>query len=394
MVDIGKFVNDIENFLRERVYPREPVWLAKPFVEIEHELFSLRREVKARGWWAPYLPIASGGSGLALLDYARVSEVLGTTPYGHYVFHCQAPDVGNIEVLLSHGTDEQRATFLEPLVKGLTRSCFAMTEPEHAGSNPTWLSTEAVREGDSYVLNGHKWFTTGADGAAFAIVMAVTDPAAAPHLRASQILVPTDAEGFERVRNLPVMGAPEAGWPSHSEVRLTNCRVPLGNRIGDEGAGFRIAQERLGPGRIHHCMRWVGIMQRAIELTAKRAHYRETAPGEKLADKQAIVHLLADSQADYLSSRLLVLDAATQIDKSGMHAAREAISLIKFVVAQALGRVLDRSIQVHGALGMLDETPLAYWYRHERAARIYDGADEVHKNVVGKAVLRSAVGRP
>ncbi len=393
MVEIGKFVNEIEVFLRECVYPREADWLSKPFIEIEPELQALRRDVKARGWWAPYLPIASGGAGMALLDYAHVSEVLGTTPYGHYIFHCQAPDVGNMEVLLSHGTPEQRSTFLEPLTQGLTRSCFAMTEPEHAGSNPTLLSTQAVRDGDSYVLNGHKWFTTGADGAAFAIVMAVTDPNAAPHLRASQILVPADAPGFERVRNLPVMGAPESGWPSHSEVRLLNCRVPLTNRIGEEGAGFRIAQERLGPGRIHHCMRWVGIMQRSIELTAKRALYRETAPGEKLAEKQAVVHLLADSQADYLSSRLLVIDAARQIDKSGMHAAREAISLIKFVVAQALGRVLDRAIQVHGALGMLDDTPLAFWYRHERAARIYDGADEVHKNVVGKAVLRAAGGK-
>lgn len=325
--------------------------------------------------------------GLSVLDLAYVSEVLGRTPFGHYAVNMQAPDVGNMEVLLSHGTPEQKERFLVPLAKGEVRSCFAMTEPEHAGSNPVWMSTRARVDGDSYVIDGHKWFTTSADGAAFAIVMAVTDPDAAPHLRASQILVPLDTPGFTLVRNLPVMGHAGSGWASHAEVRFDGCRVPRSNLLGREGEGFLIAQARLGPGRIHHCMRWMGICARAFDLMCRRAATREIAPGKPLGTQQIVQSWIAESRAEIDGARLMVLDAAEKIDKHGSFAAKDEISLIKFHAAGVLQRVLDRALQVHGALGMTDDTPLAFWYREERAARLYDGPDEVHKTSVAKRIL-------
>jgi len=344
--------------------------------------------VRAANMWAPFLPTEHGGLGLSLSDYAHVSEELGRTPIGHFLFNCQAPDVGNMELLLAHGSAEQKERWLKPLTLGRIRSCFSMTEPEHAGSNPTWMSTRAVKDGDSYVITGHKWFTSSADGAAFAIVMAVTDPDAAPHARASQIIVPTDTPGFRLVRNISVMGDAGSGWASHAEVTYDACRVPLTNRLGDEGAGFLLAQERLGPGRIHHCMRWIGICERAMDMMCRRAASRELSPGKPLGSKQTVQEWIAESRADIHGARLMVLHAAHKIDTEGAHAAREEISLIKFHVAGVLQRVLDRAIQVHGALGLTDDTPLAGWYRHERAARIYDGPDEVHKAVVAKRILR------
>jgi len=239
------------------------------------------------------------------------------------------------------------------------------------------------------VIDGHKWFTSAADGAAFAIVMAVTDPdAPRPHERASQIIVPTDTPGFALVRNLPVMGDPGAGYASHAEVRYAGCRVPRTNRLGPEGAGFALAQARLGPGRIHHCMRWIGICERAFDLMCERAAGREIAPGVPLGSRQTVQNWIAESRAEINAARLLVLDAAAKIDHAGAHAARTEISIIKFFVAGVLQQVLDRAIQVHGALGMTDDTPLAYWYRHERGARIYDGPDEVHKAAVARQILR------
>jgi alkylation response protein AidB-like acyl-CoA dehydrogenase len=339
--------------------------------------------------WAPHLPNEYGGLGLTLSEFARVSEELGRTPLGHYLFNCQAPDIGNTEILIAHGTEEQKERYLLPLVRGEVRSCFSMTEPEHPGSNPTWMSTTAAREGDDYVINGHKWFTSSADGASFAIVMAVTN-ADAPnkYKRTSQILVPIPTQGFAIVRNINVMGEPGSDYASHAEVTYTNCRVPQTNRLGQEGAGFTIAQERLGPGRIHHCMRWIGICERAFDLMCDYAAHRQLAQGVFLGSKQIVQEWIAESRAEIDSARLLVLDTASRIDRDGANAARHNISMIKFYVAGILGKVLDRAIQVHGALGLTNDTLLSYWYRHERGARIYDGPDEVHKTVVAREALR------
>jgi alkylation response protein AidB-like acyl-CoA dehydrogenase len=270
-----------------------------------------------------------------------------------------------------------------------------MTEPERPGSNPTWLDTRAVREGDEYVLSGRKWFTSSADGAAFCIVMAVTRPEAEKaHARASQLLVPTDSPGFVLVRNLPVMGAPGVGWMSHAEVRFDAVRVPVENRVGADGAGFALAQERLGPGRIHHAMRWLGIAERAFALMVERAATREIAPGETLGGKGVVGEWIAESRAEIDAARLLVLHAAWRIDRAGAAAARDEIALLKFHVAAVLQRTLDRAIQTHGALGLTDLTPLAWWWRHERGARIYDGADEVHKAAVARRILAKARPKP
>jgi acyl-CoA dehydrogenase len=375
------------DFVAVEVLPVERAFLAEGYGAVESELPRLRERAKALGLLVPHLPAEYGGRGLSLLAFAAVGEELGRSILGHLAANCQAPDAGNMEVLLHHGSTAQRERWLRPLAAGQVRSCFAMTEPERAGSNPTWLETTARRERDGYVLDGHKWFTSGADGAAFAVVMAVTDPDAPRHRRASLLIVPTDAPGFQLVRNLPVMGEAGAGWASHAEVRFTGVRVPAADRLGDEGAGFTLAQERLGPGRIHHAMRWIGICERAFDLMCARAAGRELAPGEPLAGRQAVQLWVAESRAEIEAARLLVLKTAWRIDRDGAAAARDDIALIKFQVAGVLERVLDRAIQVHGALGLTDETPLAFWWRHERGARIYDGPDEVHKTAVAKRIL-------
>jgi acyl-CoA dehydrogenase len=378
----------VRDFVDTVLLPLEHRYLNESWNAVAPALDEARREAQRRGLWTPHLPAAMGGIGLSLLDFAAVSEELGRTPVGHYALNCQAPDIGNMELLHAHGTTGQQAQWLEPLARGAIRSCFAMTEPARAGSNPTWLETRAERDGDHYVITGHKWFTSAADGASFAIVMAVTDPSAAPHRRASQIIVPTSTRGFTLVRNIKVMGDAGDGYATHGEVRLEGCRVPLTHRIGEEGEGFALAQRRLGPGRIHHCMRWMGICERALALTLRHAATRELSPGVMLGTRQSVQHMIADSRAEIDAARLLILDCARQIDEHGTAAAREAVSSIKFFAAGVLQRVLDRAIQVHGALGMTDDLPLAYWYRHERAARIYDGADEVHKGVVARSLLK------
>jgi alkylation response protein AidB-like acyl-CoA dehydrogenase len=305
------------------------------------------------------------------------------------VFGTAAPDAGNIEILHKYATEEQRECFLRPLVAGEIRSCFSMTEPETAGSNPVLLATTAVTDGDDYVINGQKWFTSSADGAAFAIVMAVTNPDAPPHQRASMILVPTDTPGFNLVRNVSVMGHAGSGHASHAEVIYQSCRVPRTNLLGPEGSGFLLAQDRLGPGRIHHCMRWLGIAARAFDMMCERANARVMdAEGGTLADKQVIQHWVAEMDAEIRGARLQTLHCAWMIDQHGASAARDEISAIKFEVANTMLKSVDRAIQVHGALGVTDDTILSYWYRHERAARIYDGADEVHKTSLGRRILR------
>jgi len=387
--ELGHTLDRVRAIVRERVYPLERLYAERgTFRAIYTDLEGARDAVKQAGLWAPQMPKAWGGMGLSLMEHARVSEELGRSALGHYVFGCQAPDAGNMELLLHFGTDAQKNEFLAPLATGKIRSCFGMTEPDKPGSNPTWLATTAKKDGSDYVIDGHKWFTTGADGAKFCIVMAVTNPEAPPHARASQIIVPMDAQGLRFVRNIPVMGHAGDDWISHAELRFEGVRVPQSNRLGDEGAGFLLAQERLGPGRIHHAMRWVGICERAFDLLCERAATREVEPGKPLGTRQMVQEWIADARAGIHASRLMILHAAWKMDREGAHAAREEISLLKFFVADVLQKTVDRAVQAHGALGITDDTPLAAFYRFERAARIYDGADEVHKANVAKRILR------
>jgi alkylation response protein AidB-like acyl-CoA dehydrogenase len=382
----------MRSFVRERVVPAEAEVMSAGFFASEEKLSALRAEVKELGLWLPQAPKDIGGMGLSVLEHGMVSEVLGWSPLGHFVFGCQAPDAGNIEILHDHGTAEQKQRFLAPLAAGETRSCFSMTEPDNPGSNPTIMSCAAVKDGDDYVINGRKWFTTAADGADFAVVMAITNPDAPRHGRASQILVPCDTPGFELVRNIPIMGHAGEGWMSHGEIAYRDCRVPQSNLLGAEGAGFLIAQERLGPGRIHHCMRWVGICERAFDMMCRRAVSRRMDGDKTLAHKQIVQQWIAEARAEINAARLMVLQAAWKIDNVGFAAARVEISIIKFFCSDVLMRVVDRAVQLHGALGITDDTVLSFYYAHERGARIYDGPDEVHKVVTARRVLRDYEG--
>jgi len=390
--EIEMLLTRVRTFVQEELYPLEKDYLTQGFEALEGILQEKRRKVWDMGLFIPQIEREYGGLGLTTLEYGLVGAELGKSPLGHYCFNCQAPDAGNMEILIKYGTDEQKERWLSPLLKGKIRSCFAMTEPDFAGSNPTWMGTTAVKDGDDYVINGRKWFCTGADGAAFAIVMAVTNPDAEPHLRASQIIVPTDTPGMRLVRNTPCMGHVGSGWASHGELEFENCRVPQSHLLGPEGAGFLIAQDRLGPGRIHHCMRWIGICERAYEIMCEHAAKRQVAPGVPLGSRQFAQGWIAESRAEIDAARLLVLQAAWQIDRQGTKEARDAISLIKFHVAGVMTRVLDRAIQMLGALGITDYTPLALFYRSERASHIYDGTDEIHKISFGKRVLKRLTG--
>jgi len=379
----------VGDFMRDEVIPLEGEMLHGSSEELARLVASAQVKVRQMGVWAPNHPVEYGGLGLSMVEHGLLSEALGRSPLGHLVFGTQAPDAGNVEILHVHATTEQRERFLRPLVEGQIRSCYSMTEPEMPGSNPVMMGTTAVVDGDDYVINGQKWFTSSADGAAFAIVMAVTNPDAPPYQRASMIIVPTDTPGFNLVRNVSVMGHAGSGHASHAEVIYESCRVPRSHLLGPEGSGFAIAQERLGPGRIHHCMRWLGIASRSFDLMCARANERQITPdGETLADRQVIQHWVAELDAEIRAARLLTLHAAWMIDRDGAKAARDEISAIKFTVANTMLKAVDTAIQVHGALGVTDDTVLSYWYRHERAARIYDGADEVHKTTLGRRILR------
>ena len=383
-------VSRYQAFLKEYIYPIEKEIIFGSFKSHLPKLRELRELAKSKCLFTPHLSVDEGGLGLSLHEFARVSEILGTSPLGHYIFNCNAPDIGNMELMHQFASLFLKETFLKPLQRGEIRSCFAMTEPEHAGSNPIHMSTKAVLEGDEYVINGHKWFTTAADGAHFTIVMAITNPEAENvYQRASMILVPLDNPGYRLVRNISIMGDEGEDYLSHGEVEFTNCRVPKSYLIGEEGQGFTLAQVRLGPGRIHHCMRWIGICERALGLMCDRAMSRELNPGKFLSGQQTIQNWIAESAAEIKASRLLVLHTAEKIEKEGAKAAKEDISTIKFFVSDVLMKVLDRAIQVHGALGITDDTLLSFWYRHERGARIYDGPDEVHKSILAKSILKS-----
>ncbi len=378
----------IRDFVRTELYPLERDFLTQPFTTLLPALNEKRHKVKQMGLWSPSIPKEYGGAGFSFLEMAHISEELGRSPLGYYAFNAQAPDVGNMELLIAQGTPAQKEKYLLPLVRGDIRSCYAMTEPDYPGSNPVWMGTTAIKDGDDYIINGRKWFTSSAEGASFAVVMAITNPDAKPHERATQIIVPTNTPGYRLVRNTPVMGHSGEDWASHGELEFNDCRVPQSNRLGAEGAGFALAQERLGPGRIYHCMRWIGICERALELMCARAAKRQLAPGVPVASRQIIQAMIAESRAEINAARLMVLHAAWKVDREGQRKARVEISTIKFFVAEVLQQVLDRAIQVHGGLGVTDYTPLAFFYRHERAARIYDGADEVHKTVVARQLLK------
>lgn len=378
-----------KKFLETEVYPFELNILTNPFRQSLPFLTSLRAKAKEQKLWAPHLPEQDGGLGLSLSEFAHISEVLGTSPLGHFIFNCHAPDIGNMELMHQFASTELKEKYLKPLMRGEIRSCFAMTEPEFAGSNPVEMATTAVREGNQFIINGHKWFTTAADGAAFTIVMALTDSANEnPYLRASMILVPLDNPGYRLLRNISIMGDAGEDYLSHGEVQFADCKVPITNLIGEAGKGFALAQARLGPGRIHHCMRWIGICERAFDMMCKRAVARQIKEGKVLAHQQAIQFWIAESRAEINAARLLVLNAANTIDREGAKAAKDEISAIKFFVAEVLMKVIDRAIQVHGGLGVTDDTLLSFWYRHERAARIYDGPDEVHKSSLAKSILK------
>lgn len=382
---------DITRRMREivdnDVIPLEPRFLTEGFGAVFSELEGVRKKIKAAGLWAPNHPPAYGGMGLNLVDHGLVSEVLGRTPLGHYSFGCNAPDAGNIETLHLFGNPQQKAAWL-PRIVGGERSIFVMTERDNSGANPIFLTTTAVREGDEWVLNGKKWFITGAQGAVVALLMACTDQKAGAHGRQSIIIVPTNTPGYRVEKATPIMGHAHEGLFGHCEVSFENCRVPYDNLLGKEGEGFRMAQARLGPGRIHHCMRWLGICNRSLELMTQRAATRVIGEGDRrLADSDIIKTWIAEAAAEIRACRLMTLYTAWRIEQVGAKEARNDISMIKYHVAEVLMKIIDRAIQVHGALGITDYTPLSFFYREDRGSRIYDGPDEVHKIAVARRII-------
>jgi acyl-CoA dehydrogenase len=356
-----------------------------PGVPYPQNLAAVREKAKGEGLWNLFMPDERFGPGLSNWEYGLLCEEMGRSPMAAPMsFNCSAPDTGNMEILAEHGTPEQRERWLEPLLEGRIRSCFSMTEPEVSGSDPTLLQAQAVLDGEEWVIDGHKWFTSGAVGAELAIAMVVTDPDAHPYGRASMICVPTDNPGFNLVRPINVMGHDRG--PGHCEIRYEECRVPKENLLGERGGGFAVAQDRLGPGRIHHCMRAIGTAERALEMMCRRANGR-VAFGGPLADKQFVQEAIAQSRMEIDQARLLTLYAAWKMDTEGKRSARQAISAIKVVAANIVMNVLDRAIQIHGSLGMTDDTPLAALWRFSRMLRLADGPDEVHKMVLARREL-------
>jgi acyl-CoA dehydrogenase len=338
--------------------------------------------VKQAGLWAPHLPVEYGGMGIGFLQHAYMNEILAWSPFSAPIFGVVAPNAGNQKILVHYGTPEQKKKWLEPLVAGTMQSCFAMTEPEAPGSDPRAIRTRAVRDGDEWVINGHKWFASNAKAAHFAIVMCRTEDTGGGNDRMTQIIVPTDTPGWNLVRCVPVWG--ELGG-HHGEIILDHVRVPLGNALGRPGSGHQAAQDRLGAGRVFHCMNCIGQMWRAFDLMVRRSIEREVHGGA-LETKQFIQGFIADSYLDIQAARLLTIRCAELIDRG--QDARTDISAIKIFVPSALHRVADRAIQVHGALGVSSDTPLEGMYRGARTLRIADGPDEVHRILIAKNVLR------
>jgi len=371
----------VRDFMDKYIYPNERA-LTRSTPEAQALMKDLQNRNKANGYWAPHLPADAGGMGVGFLTYAYMNEIIGRSAAAPSAFGSQAPDSGNAEILHQYGSPELKERFLKPLVAGEIRSCFSMTEPAVSGADPTGLETTAVREGDEWVINGRKWFSSGAIGASFAIVMAKTDPDAPAHSRFSQIVVPTDTPGFKIERRVEVWGEPDS---NHPLIHYDNVRVPVTNLLGPQGAGFKLSQRRLGPGRIHHCMRALGQAQRAFDLMCQRALVRH-AFGGPLADKQTIQTWIADSLVNIQAARLLTMQAAQKIDQGDE--ARVEVSMIKFYVVNVTCDVIDKAIQVHGAMGVTSDTPLQSMYKAARILRIADGPDEVHRMVVSRAALR------
>jgi acyl-CoA dehydrogenase len=392
--EFQKKLDWIRDFIRADVLPLETLDLS--WAQLRKAVASLQAQVKAQNLWAAHLDPELGGQGYGQVKLGLMHEIIGASWLAPLVFGNQAPDSGNSEILAAAGTDEQKTQWLKPLLAGEMYSAFALTELDNAGSDPTRLSTTAVRDGDDWVINGHKWFVSNASTSDFIIVVAVTDPDAARHERASQFIVPTATAGVQIVRDLPTMELPVIRadhYPSHAEVIFDNVRVPNSALLGGVGDGFRVAQKRLGPGRIHHCMRWVGQAQRAFDMLCERAVTRELHGGV-LADKQTIRNWIADSAAEIQAARLMTLNAAWMIDQHGTSAARKEIAFIKYFGAKVLHDVIDRAIQAHGSLGYSSDLPLEAMYRAARAARFYDGPDEVHRDSVAKLILRGYAAAP
>jgi acyl-CoA dehydrogenase len=381
----------MRGFVRAEIWPIETIEDEIGQSELDRIYAPLQAQVKERGLWAAHLPPELGGRGFGQVKLGLMNEILGTSIYAPNAFGCQAPDSGNSEILALAGTPEQQDRWLHPLLAGELKSAFSMTEPETPGSDPTQLRTRAVRDGDGYVLNGHKWFTSNGSIADFLIVMAVTDPGEAPHRRASMFIVPVDTPGVKLVRDVPNMEHPTEHFGmlgGHTEILYEDVRLPADALLGAEGDGFLIAQHRLVPGRIHHCMRWLGVARRAFDMLCERAVYRPVRGG-LLRDKQTVQNWIADSSAQMQAARLMTLHAAWKIDQYGSSAARTDVSLIKFFGAQVLHDVVDRALQAHGGLGYSADMPLEKLYRYARHARFVDGADEVHRESVARQILRA-----
>ncbi len=385
----------IRRFIAEQVEPAEAEYLAEVGVgdrwshtpRQDEILDGLKREARARGLWNFFLPASRGGAGVSNLEYAHLAEIMGRSRLASESFNCSAPDTGNMEVLERFGSEEQKKQWLEPLLAGEIRSAFAMTEPDVASSDATNIATRAVLDGDEWVINGEKFYISGAGDARckIMIVMAVTDPDAPRHNRQSQILVPRDAAGVEIVRPMRVFGHDDAPH-GHMHIRFRDARVPASNIILGRGRGFEISQGRLGPGRIHHCMRSIGAAEKALELMCARAVSRE-AFGKPLAELGGNCDVIADSRIEIEMCRLLVLRAAWLMDSIGNKAARDAISQIKVAVPNMALRVIDRAIQLHGAAGVSQDFPLASLWTAQRALRLADGPDEVHRRVIARKEL-------
>jgi acyl-CoA dehydrogenase len=377
-------------FVRENLWPLELLIEELGWDGLTDAVKPLQEQVKARGLWAAHLDPELGGQGFGQVKLGLMHEILGTTPIAPLAFGNAAPDSGNSEILALVGTPEQKERYLHPLLAGDLKSAFSMTEPETAGSDPTLLQTRAVKDGDHWVINGHKWFSSNGSIADFLIVMAVTDPDARPHQRASMFVVDVDTPGVNVVRDVATMEHPYDSfgrYGNHAEILYEDVRIPAGALLGAQGAGFLIAQQRLYPGRIHHCMRWLGVGRRAFDMLCERSLTRYAA-GSLLSEKQTVQNWIADSAAEMQAARLMTLNAAWKMDTEGVAAARKEIALIKFYGATVLHNVVDRALQAHGSLGYSTDMPLEAMYRYARAARFYDGPDEVHRASVARQVLR------
>mgnify|MGYP000317111454 CR=1 FL=1 len=378
----------MRDFVREEIWPIET--LDVDLSQVEKIVEPLQEQVKERGLWAAHLDPELGGQGFGQLKLGLMHEILGTSLLAPFAFGNQAPDSGNSEILAMVGSDEQKDRWLYPLLNGDIHSAFSMTEPHTAGSDPTLLETRAVKDGDDWVINGRKWFTTNGSIADFLIVMAVTDPDARSYQRASMFIVPTDTPGLTMIRDVPTMEHPEdrfGFFGGHTEILYEDVRVPNSALLGAEGAGFIISQQRLYPGRIHHCMRWLGQAQRAFDMLCERSLVR-FAHGSLLSKHETVQNWIADSAAQIHAARLMTLHAAWKMDNEGVAASRKEISLIKFYGAGVLHDVIDRALQIHGSLGYSTDMPLEAMYRYARAARFYDGPDEVHRASVARQILR------